>query len=163
VTTSGERFVEVPEVLFFNRDHPTRSVRAEGDFRRRRAWWDPKARQQLLPSWRIGMEDARAVARADLPWPARLRCWATLPYWAAGDLPGLARDFVFAADPVDLMRDFFQRQIELALSLGVERILIDPGLDWILEPPTLRSRGRNTPFAGACFTGRAIGAWASSG
>ena len=37
-------------------------------------------------------------------------------------------DFQFSADPVELMRDYFSRQIESALRCGVDRILIDPGL-----------------------------------
>jgi dihydropteroate synthase len=37
-------------------------------------------------------------------------------------------DFDFSADPVALMRNYFARQIEVALRNGVEKILIDPGL-----------------------------------
>ena len=37
-------------------------------------------------------------------------------------------DFDFAADPVEMMRDYFSRQIEIAQRNGVEKILIDPGL-----------------------------------
>ncbi|MES2682552.1 MAG: dihydroorotase [Pseudomonadota bacterium] len=34
--------------------------------------------------------------------------------------------------------------------------LIDPALHWTLETAAMRSRGRNTPFAGQAFTGRAV-------
>jgi len=37
-------------------------------------------------------------------------------------------DFDFTADPVEPMRDYFARQIEIAQRHGVEKILIDPGL-----------------------------------
>ena len=37
-------------------------------------------------------------------------------------------DFDFSADPVEMMREYFARQIEIAQRNGVERILIDPGL-----------------------------------
>ena len=37
-------------------------------------------------------------------------------------------DFDFSADPVELMRDYFARQLELATRQGVERIFLDPGL-----------------------------------
>lgn len=37
-------------------------------------------------------------------------------------------DFDFGTDPVLLMRDYFAREIEMALAHGVERIFIDPGL-----------------------------------
>ena len=37
-------------------------------------------------------------------------------------------DFDFTADPIEMMRDYFSRQIELAQKHGVEKIFIDPGL-----------------------------------
>jgi len=37
-------------------------------------------------------------------------------------------DFDFGADPVAMMREHFERRIELALKNGVEKILLDPGL-----------------------------------
>ena len=37
-------------------------------------------------------------------------------------------EFDFGSDPVQLMQDFFSRQIETARRQGVERIFIDPGL-----------------------------------
>jgi dihydroorotase len=38
-------------------------------------------------------------------------------------------------------------------------VLLDPACDWLLEPEALRSRGRNTPFVGLRFTGRAVRTW----
>ena len=37
-------------------------------------------------------------------------------------------DFDFSADPIESMRDFFARQIEVAAQNKMERLLIDPGL-----------------------------------
>jgi dihydropteroate synthase len=37
-------------------------------------------------------------------------------------------DFDFSGDPIELMRDFFARQIEIATRNGVEKISLDPGL-----------------------------------
>jgi len=37
-------------------------------------------------------------------------------------------DFDFSADPIEMMRDYFSRQIEIAQRNGVEKIFIDPGL-----------------------------------
>ncbi len=37
-------------------------------------------------------------------------------------------DFDFGEDPVNLMQDFFSRQIDLATKNGVEKLFIDPGL-----------------------------------
>lgn len=37
-------------------------------------------------------------------------------------------DFDFSADPMEMMREYFARQIEIAQRNGVEKILLDPGL-----------------------------------
>jgi dihydropteroate synthase len=39
-----------------------------------------------------------------------------------------AGDFDFSADPIEMMRDYFLRQIEIARGNGVEKIFLDPGL-----------------------------------
>jgi dihydropteroate synthase len=38
------------------------------------------------------------------------------------------RDFDFSADPVEMMYDYFSRQIEIARRCGLEKIFLDPGL-----------------------------------
>jgi dihydropteroate synthase len=45
-------------------------------------------------------------------------------------------DFVFSADPVAAMRDYFSRLAELAARNGLERLMIDPGLGFYY--PNLR-------------------------
>ena len=58
-------------------------------------------------------------------------------------------DFDFRADPVELMRDYFARQIDLAQSQGVEKILIDPGLGFYyrnLADSAARVRHQMTVF-----------------
>ncbi|HVU07397.1 MAG TPA: dihydropteroate synthase [Verrucomicrobiae bacterium] len=37
-------------------------------------------------------------------------------------------DFDFSADPIETMRDYFSRQIEIAQRNGLEKIFLDPGL-----------------------------------
>src|SRR5208282_1223006 len=37
-------------------------------------------------------------------------------------------DFDLSADPIEMMREYFARQIEIAQRSGVERIVLDPGL-----------------------------------
>jgi dihydropteroate synthase len=37
-------------------------------------------------------------------------------------------DFDFSADPIEMMRGYFARQIEIAQRHGVEKIILDPGL-----------------------------------
>jgi dihydropteroate synthase len=58
-------------------------------------------------------------------------------------------DFNFSADPVALMRDYFARQVEIAIRNGVENILIDPGLGFYyrnLQDSTVRVRHQMTVF-----------------
>ncbi|MBI3192714.1 MAG: dihydropteroate synthase [Pedosphaera parvula] len=58
-------------------------------------------------------------------------------------------DFDPSADPMNLMRDYFSKQIEAALRSGLEKILIDPGLGFYyrnLQDSTLRVRHQMTVF-----------------
>jgi len=58
-------------------------------------------------------------------------------------------DFNFGADPVDLMHDYFARQIEAATRNGVEKIFIDPGLGFYyrnLQDSTVRVRHQMKVF-----------------
>ena len=58
-------------------------------------------------------------------------------------------DFNFGADPVDLMHDYFVRQIEAATRNGVEKIFIDPGLGFYyrnLQDSTVRVRHQMKVF-----------------
>lgn len=58
-------------------------------------------------------------------------------------------DFDFGADPVELMREHFQRQIEQAQRAGVRKILLDPGLGFYyrnLQDSALRVRHQMRVF-----------------
>jgi dihydropteroate synthase len=58
-------------------------------------------------------------------------------------------DFNFSADPVDLMRDYFARQIEIATRNGVEKLFLDPGLGFYyrnLQDSSVRVRHQMTVF-----------------
>lgn len=58
-------------------------------------------------------------------------------------------DFDFSADPIEMMRDYFSRQIETARRCGVERILLDPGLGFYyrnLQDSAVRVRHQMTIF-----------------
>jgi dihydropteroate synthase len=58
-------------------------------------------------------------------------------------------DFDFTADPIDLMREYFERQIETALRNGVEKILLDPGLGFYyrnLQDSAVRVRHQMNVF-----------------
>jgi dihydropteroate synthase len=58
-------------------------------------------------------------------------------------------DFDFSADPIALMRDYFERQVELAVRHGVEKIILDPGLGFYyrnLQDSSVRVRHQMTVF-----------------
>jgi dihydropteroate synthase len=58
-------------------------------------------------------------------------------------------DFDFSRDPVDLMKEYFSRQIELAQRNGVEKIFIDPGLGFYyrnLQDSAVRIRHQMNVF-----------------
>jgi dihydropteroate synthase len=58
-------------------------------------------------------------------------------------------DFDFSADPIGLMRDYFERQVEIAVRNGVEKILLDPGLGFYyrnLQDSSVRVRHQMTVF-----------------
>lgn len=43
----------------------------------------------------------------------------------------------------------------LAVGAPADVVLIDPGVEWVVEPGSFRSKSRNTPFGGETLTGRA--------
>ena len=58
-------------------------------------------------------------------------------------------DFDFTADPVEMMREYFSRQIETAQRHGVEKIFIDPGLGFYyrnLQDSAVRVRHQMNVF-----------------
>jgi dihydropteroate synthase len=69
------------------------------------------------------------------------------------------RDFDFSADPVTLMRDYFQRQIDIAARSGLEKLFLDPGLGFYyrnLQDGKVRVRHQMTVFLNT-FRLRALG------
>ena len=58
-------------------------------------------------------------------------------------------DFDFSADPVEMMQDYFSRQIEAAQRNGVKKIIIDPGLGFYyrnLQDSAVRVRHQMNVF-----------------
>lgn len=68
-------------------------------------------------------------------------------------------DFDFNADPIPMMRDYFERQIALATRHDVEKIFLDPGLGFYyrnLQDSAVRVRHQMTVFLNT-FRLRALG------
>ena len=58
-------------------------------------------------------------------------------------------DFDFSADPIEMMRDYFSRQIEMAQRCGLENIFLDPGLGFYyrnLQDSAVRVRHQMNVF-----------------
>jgi glycosyltransferase involved in cell wall biosynthesis len=83
LAVAGE-FVELPEVLFFNRDHPDRYVRIKkrpnaGRDRLQEAWWDPaRADRIVFPAWSRFRGYFHAIRTAPLTNEERRRCYIAL-------------------------------------------------------------------------------------
>lgn len=68
-------------------------------------------------------------------------------------------DFDFSADPVEMMKEYFARQIEIAQRNGVEKIFLDPGLGFYyrnLQDSAVRVRHQMNVFLNT-FRLRALG------
>jgi len=94
------QFYEVPEHLFFRRGHPQRSLAANVTDNEIAAWFDPALRKRiLLPRWRRFSEYIKAIWRAPLSWPERVRCYTQV--WRFALLPkkwrGMEEDLLKAA------------------------------------------------------------------
>jgi dihydropteroate synthase len=58
-------------------------------------------------------------------------------------------DFDFGKDPIEKMRDYFSRQIEIAQNCGVQKIFLDPGLGFYyrnLQDSAIRIRHQMNVF-----------------
>jgi glycosyltransferase involved in cell wall biosynthesis len=96
------RFHEVPDHLFFLRDHAARSVRSMPAHHQRVAWFDPDLTgRKVLPHWRMLLEYWKTVQRAPLTSGQRLRCCMYLARWLRQDSnwARMAADVLIAVKP----------------------------------------------------------------
>jgi hypothetical protein len=96
------RYHEIPEPLFFSRDHPERSTRAMVQHHLRGAWFAPElAGRRVFPHWRIFLEYARCVGNSPLGRRERGLCYRELARWLAvpRNLKWLGADLLIAAEP----------------------------------------------------------------
>jgi hypothetical protein len=95
-------FHEVPEYLFYSRDHADRATRAQPQFHQRAEWFDPAlAGRRVLPYWRVFVEYGRSIGRVPLDRRERLRCYWELTGWlrVPRNLKRLAADVPIAVHP----------------------------------------------------------------
>jgi len=96
------RYAMVGELLFLNRDHPERSVRALPSHHLRAGWFDTSREgSRILPHWRILGEYLKCIRRAPLTPGERWRSYLHTGRWLGIHMnwARLAADVVLAAFP----------------------------------------------------------------
>lgn len=92
------KFYEVPDYLFWKRDHPETSVRAHNAFRERIAWYDPSKKGKLhLTRWKWLREYIQAIHSSPLSWQERVKCGLQMLRWLAWNSVWLTKDLLKAA------------------------------------------------------------------
>lgn len=92
------KIYQIPECLFFRRDHPRTSMRVHSSVRSVVSWIDPKKTAQFhLPHWRWLAEYANAIRRAPLAFAARLSCYGNLAMWSCRYSHRLLKDLLLVA------------------------------------------------------------------
>lgn len=90
------RIHEIPEYLFFRRDHSGASINISKYERLK--WFDPQKGKLIhLPTWKMGFEYFRSVSRAPLEWSERLTCYRYTAFWFKRERRQLLTDFKVAA------------------------------------------------------------------
>jgi glycosyltransferase involved in cell wall biosynthesis len=89
---------QLPESLFFRRDHPGTSTRIHPSVRRLVAYVDPqKTGQFQLPHWRWLAEYSDAIGRVPLAFAARAKCYGILGMWLCRYSHRLLKDVLLVA------------------------------------------------------------------
>lgn len=87
-------FHEIPDRLFFNRDHPARSGRALRTLRQHSTWYNPRATGTPWRWWRLSREYFRAIGAAPLDGGERARCYWLVMKWVRWNLGALVSEIV---------------------------------------------------------------------
>lgn len=91
------RFHQIPEYLFYNRDHPAKSRYLYSTYREYTIWLDPtKAGRIILPRWRMGIEYLKAIGSSSLGRPERLLCYCAMVDWVRVFWKSLAANLAIA-------------------------------------------------------------------
>lgn len=89
------RFHEIPEYLFFYRNHPQQSWRAHPTSHSRGSWFDPaRAGGVAFPYWRLLREHYMSIRRAPLSRRERTWCYLVLGWWIRRRWRYLAKNLV---------------------------------------------------------------------
>ncbi len=89
------RFYEIPEYLFFMRNHPQVHWRVYPTRHLVIAWYNPrKAGKITFPHWRLLIEHFRSIKRAPLNLHERTRCYIYLIWWIRKSYRDLAKNLI---------------------------------------------------------------------
>ncbi len=89
------QFYEIPEYLFFYRNHKNQSWQHKKTRHEQQAWYAPERKGKIsFPHWRVMGEHIRSIQRAPLSLPARLECYAYMGYWARLNWKPLTKNLV---------------------------------------------------------------------
>jgi glycosyltransferase involved in cell wall biosynthesis len=90
-------FYELPEFLFWRREHPNMSVKAY-NIKHRLVWFDPARQDQLhLLVWRWLFEQVFAVHRVPMRWVEKLACYVELAKWMPRNWRKLYNEVILSA------------------------------------------------------------------
>ena len=91
-------YYEVPEYLFFRREHPQTSRGAHQAFRKRIAWYEPARKGQLhLTRWKWFFEYLAAIRRVRMSWREKVYCYTQMAKWVSWNWIWLLKDLIKAA------------------------------------------------------------------
>lgn len=94
------QFYEVPEYLFFNREHSQRSTRSVMVSPYLRAsWFDPNAKEgkPVFPRWSVFLGHLNSINHVPLGLYERTRCYLHMGAWLSRNWNNLAKEMVKAA------------------------------------------------------------------
>jgi glycosyltransferase involved in cell wall biosynthesis len=87
------KFIEIPEILFFHREHKNRSTRANPTQESFSEWFDPRNRERLnFPNWRLLKDYISSALMTPLTWKQHLACLFTITLWIVKNGKCLYRD-----------------------------------------------------------------------
>ena len=92
---------QIPEDLFFRRDHSATSAHANPDPSGVAIWFDPSKKGKIvLPKWRRGYEFVACIMRADLDCTNRISCFVQMIWWIIRNRRSLWGQFQWAAKKI---------------------------------------------------------------
>ena len=91
------QFYELPDYLFYKRDHPNTSVRAHRMYWERLGWYDPAKKGKLyLTRWKFLMEYLRAIHQVQIPVREKNLCYLQMLRWLSWNWLWLTKDLMKA-------------------------------------------------------------------